>query len=190
MHCPDGGKCHHSCGEMCWREKSNFTAMTPTGRWPSDPTDHWDRRGLALAKLVASWSKDPSTQCGAAVMRPNRTIASVGFNGFPIGCCDAEEVYADREEKYGRVVHAEVNAIVLCPEPMHGYTMYTYPAGSGPSCDRCTAVIIQAGITRVVHEYDPDSGFVGRWGEAMQRGLQIYEEAGVEVVHAPLGSSG
>lgn len=143
----------------------------------------WDRRFLDMAKLVASWSKDPSTKCGAVIVRPDRTVASVGFNGFPKGCSDADEVYADREEKYGRVVHAEVNAVLLAAEPCTGYTIYTYPAGLGPSCDRCTSVIIQAGIERVVHYQDQDAEFVGRWGEAMERGLRMYAEAGVEVVH-------
>lgn len=146
-------------------------------------TDKWDHRFLDMAKLVSSWSKDPSTKCGAVIVRPDRTIASVGFNGFPKGCSDADKFYADREEKYGRVVHAEVNAVLSAGEPLYGYTIYTYPAGLGPSCDHCTSVIIQAGIKRVVHYHDPEAEFVGRWGESMARGLQMYKEAEVEVSH-------
>jgi dCMP deaminase len=141
----------------------------------------WDGRYLAMAKLVASFSKDPSTQCGAVIVRPDRTLASVGFNGFPIGCDDDEALYADRETKYSRVVHAEVNAVLLAREPVHGYTLYTYPEGFGPTCDRCATVVIQAGIKRVVHVF-ADSPFASRWREANERGLAMYEEAGVEVV--------
>lgn len=143
---------------------------------------NWDHRFLDLAALIASWSKDPSTKCGAVIVRPDRTVASVGFNGFPMGCDDDAEFYADRELKLARVVHAELNAILLAREDVRGYTMYTHPPGWGPSCDRCTAHIIQAGIVRVVHRRD-DTLFASRWKEPADRGLTMYAEAGVEVVH-------
>ena len=83
--------------------------------------------------------------------------------------------------KYARVVHAELNAILHAREPLTGYTMYTWPPGFGPSCDRCSAHIIQSGITRVVHKLD-ESDFASRWKEAVERGLTMYREAGVEIV--------
>lgn len=144
----------------------------------------WDARFLDLAKLVASWSKDPSTQCGAVIVRPDRTVASVGFNGFAKGCDDDPALYANRELKYERVVHAEVNAILLARELLEGYTIYTYPPGYGPSCARCSSHIIQAGIKRVVHLRDT-SEFAMRWKDSAEIGLKMYEEAGVEVVHRP-----
>lgn len=107
---------------------------------------------------------------------------STGYNGFPKGCSDDGKMYLDRELKLARVVHAELNAILHAREPLHGYTMYTYPAGYGPSCDRCSAHIIQSGITRVVH-YQDTSEFGMRWKESSERGLRMYAEAGVEVVH-------
>lgn len=144
-------------------------------------TRKWDLRFLEMAKLVASWSKDPSTKCGAVIVRPDKTVASVGFNGFPKGCDDDPALYADRDLKLSRVVHAEQNSLLHAGESVKGYTMYTWPPGFGPSCDRCTAHIIQAGITRVVHMKVTDEDFASRWREAVERGLQMYEEAGVEV---------
>lgn len=142
----------------------------------------WDRRYLDTASLVASWSKDPSTQCGAVIVRPDRTLASVGFNGFPAGCDDDWKLYVNRELKYARVIHAEVNAVLHARELLKGYTMYTWPPGYGPSCDRCSTVIIQSGITRVVHVRKPGEGFADRWKAAVEIGLQMYHEAGIEVV--------
>lgn len=142
----------------------------------------WDNRFIQMAELVASWSKDPSTKCGAVIVRPDKTVASVGFNGFPKGCSDDSVFYEDRELKYQRVVHAEVNAVIHARESLNGYTIYTAPAGYGPSCANCSAVIIQAGIKRVVHEFD-DSEFAARWKDSANVGLQMYLEAGVEVVH-------
>lgn len=148
---------------------------------PAIREQKWDYRFLDMATLVATWSKDPSTKCGAVVVRPDYSIVSTGFNGFPKGCDDSRDMYYDRDTKLSRVVHAEMNALLQAHEPLHGCTMYTYPPGFGPSCDRCTAHIIQAGITRVVYKRDV-SDFASRWKEAAERGLAMYEEAGVEVV--------
>lgn len=146
-----------------------------------DNQQKWDLRFLELAELVARWSKDPSTKCGAVIVRPDKTVASVGFNGFPKGCDDSPELYGDRDLKLSRVVHAEQNSLLHAGESVKGYTLYSYPHGIGPSCDRCTAHIIQAGIGRVVHWKVTDEGFSSRWMEACQRGLDMYAEAGVEV---------
>lgn len=145
----------------------------------------WDDRYLELAQLVASWSKDPSTQCGAVIVRPDRTVASVGFNGFPRGCDDSDELYADRPTKYSRVVHAEVNAVLHCrdPFPLEGYTLYTYPANLSPTCDRCATVVIQSGIDRIVHEWVDSGKFADNWRVPCESALKMYEEAKVHIVH-------
>lgn len=141
----------------------------------------WDFRFVEMAAMVASWSKDPSTKCGAVIVRPDKSVVSVGFNGFPRGCSDDPEIYADRPRKYSRVVHAEVNAVIATAEQLHGYSMYTYPGGASPTCDRCAAVVIQSGITRIVH---PAGEFgQGRWDEAMKSALEMYAEAGVTIEH-------
>jgi dCMP deaminase len=89
--------------------------------------DKWDVRFLELANHIAQWSKDPSTKVGAVIVRPDRTICSVGYNGFPRGVDDNEERYMDRPTKYEFVVHAEANAIIHAREPLHDYILYTYP---------------------------------------------------------------
>jgi dCMP deaminase len=138
----------------------------------------WDLRFLALAQHVATWSKDPSTKCGAVIVRPDRTIASLGYNGFPRGVSDAEETYANREEKYKRVVHSEMNAILSANELVRGFTLYNVPL---PPCERCAVHIIQAGISRVV-SFEPDSSTLARWGSAFELSKTLFREAGVEVV--------
>lgn len=137
-------------------------------------TKKWDQRFLDLAFLVASWSKDPSTKVGAVIVRPDRTVASLGYNGFPRGCSDAKEIYEDRPKKYSRVVHAETNAILSPRERLDGYTLYI----THTSCDRCATNVIQSGITRVVFGEEPDAS---RWKEATDSALEMYEEAGVLV---------
>jgi deoxycytidylate deaminase len=39
-------------------------------------------------KVAEGWSKDPSTKVGAVIVRPDLTVASIGYNGFPRGMSD------------------------------------------------------------------------------------------------------
>lgn len=135
----------------------------------------WDMRFLGLAEYVSQWSKDPSTKTGAVIVRPNKSIASVGYNGFPRGMRDDSVLYENREVKYSRIVHCEMNALLACQEPVTGYTLYTWPFGS---CDRCFVHMIQAGITRFVYPKLPYS-LEGRWGDSLEKVKQYADEAGV-----------
>lgn len=137
----------------------------------------WDLRFLELAKHVSGYSKDPSTKTGAVIVRPDHTIASVGFNGFPRGCDDSETLYADRSVKLSRVIHCEMNAILAAREPLHGYTLYTYPFCS---CDRCAVHVIQAGIKRCVAPRLPEH-LQERWGQSVDLTKTVFREAGVEL---------
>lgn len=107
----------------------------------------WDGRFLSLAAHIAEWSKDPSTKCGAVIVRHDRTIASMGYNGFPRCIKDDLDLLNNREEKYKRIIHAEVNAMLFAREIVAGYTLYTWPF---LPCCRCATQIIQCGIRRVV----------------------------------------
>lgn len=137
----------------------------------------WDRWFLGLAGYVASASKDPSTRTGAVIVRPNRTIVSVGFNGFPRGISDAPEIYADRELKYERIVHCEMNAAISAGESLSDCTFYTYPL---LSCSRCCVHMIQAGIKRAVAPKLPDH-LRERWEDSVNTTKALFAEAGVDV---------
>lgn len=109
--------------------------------------NQWDTRFLEMAKLVASWSKDPSTKVGCLLVDDNRRIVGQGFNGFPRGMRDDGRLY-DKAEKHKYVIHAEVNALLgggLLPTT--GTTAYIWPLHPCPSC---AAKLIQAGVRRVV----------------------------------------
>lgn len=146
-------------------------------------TNKWDIRFLELAQLVSTWSKDPSTKTGAVIVRPNRTVVSVGFNGFPREMSDVPEWYADREEKYLRIIHCEVNALIYSPERVDGYTLYTYPFAC---CDRCVVQMLQAGITRFVFP-EPTKDALLRWGKAFDKTKKYMKECAVAFLEVPLG---
>lgn len=139
---------------------------------------HWDDRGLELAALVASWSRDPSTRCGCAIFRPDKTVASIGFNGFPRRVIDAPDRYEDRTTKYEMVVHAEANAILAAHSRLDGCTAYVYPL---PPCSSCAGMLIQAGVARVVAP-EPSDDLVARWGSSLRIARVMLGEAGVELV--------
>ena len=143
----------------------------------------WDIFYLNMARFVSTKPKDPSTQTGAVIVRPDRSVCSVGFNGFPRGMKDDSALYADREKKYSRIVHCEMNALLLShDEQVKDYTLYTWPFSS---CDRCAVHLIQAGIQRFVfpaltHEKS------SRWGHSSALAQDYMREAGCEVVEVPL----
>ena len=136
----------------------------------------WDNRFFELAELVGSWSKDPSTKVGAVIVRPDRTIASVGYNGFPRGVDDNPEIYADRPKKYLRVVHAEANAILSAREPLHGYTLYVTPLHP---CATCSGLIIQSGIKVVNYSMSKQNIRNEAWQQHYEQMTEMFLEAGI-----------
>lgn len=139
----------------------------------------WDRRFLALAAHVATWSKDPSTQTGAVIVDAERRIVSVGYNGFARGVDDSPERYADRETKYRFIVHCERNAMLFARRDMRGCTLYTYPL---LSCSVCAGMVIQTGIRRCVAPR-LTGDLRTRWLDEVNAAEQMFREAGVEVCY-------
>ena len=49
---------------------------------------NWNEYFMAIAKLSAMRSKDPSTQVGACIVGSDNRILSIGYNGAPNGFKD------------------------------------------------------------------------------------------------------
>lgn len=135
----------------------------------------WDLRFLSMAKLVSSWSKDPSTKCGAVICDCNFRIVSVGYNGYPTGVPDDNSLLI-REEKYRKVVHAEINSILFSHRNLEKCTIYIHPL---PPCSQCMAAIIQSGIQRVVSTA-PTGELASRWETSNATALEMATTSGVE----------
>lgn len=133
----------------------------------------WDERFLAMADLVASWSKD-STKVGAVIADEKNRVVSVGFNGFPVG---VDDTILDRDQKLRRTIHSEMNAAAFANRDLVGCRMYV----THPPCANCAAMIVQRGITKVVFRRG-DAGFMERWKENYEDALAMFSEAGLEVV--------
>ena len=137
----------------------------------------WDMRFLDLAHTVACWSKDPSTKVGSVIVRPDKTVAALGFNGFPRLMPDLPEYLENREEKYSRVIHAEMNALLQAREPVQGYIMYC----SLLPCDRCLVHAAQAGIVRFIAPIETLQASA-RWGAAFDKTRSYARQMGLELV--------
>ena len=153
--------------------------------------EKWDLRFLNLAVEVSKWSKDPSTKVGSVIVDQDNRVLSLGYNGFPRGTSDSEDLLNNRAIKYERVIHGEVNAILNATRSVEGCTLYEIPFAS---CARCAAVVIQSGIRRVVYpihdRFSPIYEKQTRWADSTEIAFQMFAEAGVELTgydHSDVG---
>jgi dCMP deaminase len=133
----------------------------------------WDQRFMELARLVSTWSKDPSTKIGVALVK-DRKVVSTGYNGFPAGIADDDRLH-DRPVKYTLVVHAEMNALLQAGHDASHSTAYLW-GFPGPPCQQCAKHLIQAGVKRVVTRAGEDNP---RWAEDFKIARAMLAEAGV-----------
>lgn len=134
----------------------------------------WDVRFMEMARLVASWSKDPSTKVGAVIADQHNRVVSQGYNGPPRGVEDDPGV--DRDTKLRRTIHAEKNAILFARGDVSDCTLYVTHHPCGP----CAAFIVQAGISRVVVP-DGESSLGHRWAADICEAEWIFQQAQVRV---------
>lgn len=146
---------------------------------PFSELSKWDKRGMEQARLAASWSKDPSTKVGAYISSGKRPV-SHGYNGFPPRLDDSPEIYLDRERKYMRTLHAELNAILNARAPVDGSTLYSTHA----PCPQCMGAIIASGVGSIVapSPYDNED-YISRWGTQVAEAERMANEAGIVLLY-------
>ena len=154
---------------------------TTTGNDPRVRRYIWDTRFLEMARVMSTFSKDPSTKVGAVLVNDQRIVVGMGYNGFPRGVEDRPDRLANRELKYKLVVHAEMNAILQAGPAAKGATLYVHPAFvMPPICHDCCKHAIQMGVKEVVGwESVPDEDRTRRWAESIALSRVMCEEAGV-----------
>ena len=137
--------------------------------------DKWNRRFIELCLHIAQWSKDPSTKVGAVIVRPDKTIASLGYNGFPAGIDDKPEFYENKEIKMRHVVHAEMNAILHSNENLSNTSLYV----SHFPCKDCIKLIVQKKIKKVFvcvkEEYNNPNNYHVRAKEDIEMTKEVYK---------------
>ena len=153
--------------------------------------EKWDNYFCRMMILVASKSKDPSTQHGCVIVGPAHEIRSTGFNGMPRGIYeeppyfsnpDQEEIKAryERPMKYWYFEHSERNAIYNAARigiALEGCTLYV----TGIPCIDCARGIIQVGISRVVVYDITDDEYKERWKEHIEFTKNLFKEANIKL---------
>lgn len=133
---------------------------------------------MGMARHAATRSKDRSTKVGCVIVGPDNDIRSTGYNSFPRGIDDANELRHERPEKYKWTEHAERNAIYSAARtgtPLNGCRAFLpwFP------CMDCARALVQAGIVEVVG-IKPDTSDP-TWGADFARAETLFAEAGVNV---------
>ena len=104
----------------------------------------WEKYALDLAKVASSRSEDPYMKVGACVLRPDMSVAAVGYNGAPSG---VEIDWSNRDERRKRVIHAELNALRYV-KPNEGHLL----ACTLLPCRSCVQAVAAHGIFKIVYE--------------------------------------
>lgn len=140
----------------------------------------WDLRFMNLARYIGDWSKDRSKKVGAIIVGPGNEIRSTGYNGFPRGINDDDDLRHESEsgEKYCWTEHAERNAIYNAARAgisLVGCRIYIpwFP------CMACARAIVQSGISELI-ALRPNFGDE-KWGKDFTRAIKLFEEAKVNV---------
>lgn len=162
-------------------ERERFRQNRYPTRRPFKDLTVWDRRYLENAILASTWSKDPSRRVGAIAVSEEGTPGPGCYNGFPRGIEDSSKRLNDKKLKNRLTIHAEVNATVLYPGSVAGFTIYV----THLPCTPCASFLIQNKYKRIV-TFDPElyNGMFDRWGEDFNLSLEVIEEVGIELVLA------
>ena len=137
----------------------------------------WDEYFMAIAKLSAMRSKDPSTQVGACIVSNDNRILSIGYNGAPNGFNEKFPWGRDGKNldtKYPYVCHAELNAILNyrgSKKDLEDARIYVdlFP------CNECAKIIIQSGIKEVIYLSDKYAN-----SENNIASRKLFDECGVQ----------
>lgn len=118
----------------------------------------WVERFSQQAQLLASWSKDPTTQVGAVIVNDRNQILSQGYNGLPMDARD--DMLDDRDSKNRRTLHAEDNCILNANSPLEGSSIII----THPPCESCLSKLSQKGVKAIYYlSWVPSEEFYKRW---------------------------
>ena len=112
--------------------------MTPAQGRPT-----WGDYALGRAWAASRRSQDPYRQVGAVILRPDRSVASVGYNGPPPGI---ELDWSDRLAYRELVIHAETNALRYCTR---GEVTGGFAAVTHIPCPPCLTALAAHGLVAV-----------------------------------------
>lgn len=128
-------------------------------------------------------SPDPSTQNGAVLLGADGSMIGFGCNDFPDGV-DRRHWHGEKADKYARVVHAEVTAIL--DAAINGNSTFNSTlVCPWAACSNCAKHIARAGVATLVRHHWEDQTTNDSWKIDCDLGDEIMTEAGVEIIEIP-----
>jgi dCMP deaminase len=123
---------------------------------------------MMTAEVAKSRSEDPWVKVGACVLRKDRSIAGVGYNGVPSG---VEIDWSNRDERRQYVIHAEANALrYLMPDEGELIAVTLTP------CPSCLTLIASYRIPTVFYRDTPENyDLKGTHRVAKQLGIVLHQ---------------
>jgi dCMP deaminase len=160
---------------------------------------NWDELFIKMAFLVSEKSKDPSTKVGCVLVTSDNAVIATGFNGFPRGVKEEEEVMVQvenfpafypekklladrwaRPAKYSWVEHAERNAIYnAARKGVSTVGAKAYLNWEPQPCADCCRGLIQAGIVEIIGPNIPFKGAGAGVSYHLDFAKVMCEESGV-----------
>ena len=139
--------------------------------------DAWDAKFMSVARLIASWSKHPDYKVGCVIADDSHNQLSGGYNGLPRGVDDSRILDQSTPSHLSCTVHAEANAVAAAARNGHSLNNSTAYV-TMPPCSQCAALLIQAGVKRVVYCFHPMNK---KWTESSIAATEIFWRVGVAI---------
>ena len=105
----------------------------------------WETTWLQIAFCMSQRSRDPRLRVGCVIVRDDRHIEGIGYNGDELGGANVPE---SLEPGLSGFVHAELNALIKA-RSAEGCVLYV----THSPCKACAKAIVNARIKRVVYTY-------------------------------------
>lgn len=114
----------------------------------------WSEYAMKLAETASTRSEDPYRKVGTCLLRPDHSIAALGYNGAPPG---VEVDWSDRDKRRAWVIHAEANALRYV-EPGEVALM----ASTLMPCNQCILLASSYGIKQIIYREELDPRYYDR----------------------------
>ena len=129
-----------------------------------------DQTMMDLAFTIAKRSTCPRREVGAVLVDANGRVLSMGHNGVAVGephCSEGHfcggETHAHGVELAAcHAAHAELNALLFCPDVMRVDALYV----TASPCPMCVRYLLNTSCRRIVYRELYDDAALARWERA------------------------
>jgi len=142
------------------------------------PDEDFIRDALLRAYRYATYSPDPSSQCGASVYGDDLAWIADGWNDFTEGV-DPSPEKLKRPLKYQYVEHAERNAIFAACLIGKPPALMVAPWAA---CTECARAIVQSGIKTLVRHKQASDRSPDHWIDSIRFADGLMLAARVEII--------